>query len=137
MWKSTEKMALAIGEGIAEGGARVQMMSMDGYYRSDIIYELLDAGALVVGSATLNNNMLPKVADVMTYIRGLKPQNLIGAAFGSYGWSGEAPRQLQDILTDLKVEPVADPLRVKNVPTRDILAQCRELGKTIAAKLKG
>jgi flavorubredoxin len=137
MWKSTEKMAGAICEGLTEGGVKCILMNTDVFHRSDIIYELLEAGALVAGSATLNNNMLPKMADVMTYIKGLKPQNLIGAAFGSYGWSGEAARQVQDILMEMKVELVAEPIRVKNVPTQDVLTQCRDLGKTIAAKLRG
>jgi flavorubredoxin len=137
MWKSTEKMAGAICEGLTEGGAPCVLMHMDAFHRSDVIYELLDAGALIVGSSTLNNNLLPKVADVMTYLKGLKPQNLIGAAFGSYGWSGEAARQVQEILTEMKVELVGDPIRAKNVPNDDVLTQCRDLGKTMAARLKG
>lgn len=137
MWHSTEKMAKAICEGLAEGGANAIMMSIDGYHRSDIAYQILEAGALVVGSATLNNNILPQVADVMTYLKGLKPQNLIGAVFGSYGWSGEACRHLQDILKEMKVELVGEPIRVKNVPNHDVLVQCHDLGKTIAARLKG
>ncbi|MBN1381483.1 MAG: FprA family A-type flavoprotein [Deltaproteobacteria bacterium] len=136
MWHSTEKMAGAICEGLKEGGAHAILMNMDAFHRSDIIYELLEAGALIVGSPTLNNNMLPIVADVMTYLKGLKPQNLIGAAFGSYGWSGEAARQVQEILKDMKVELVEEPIRAKNVPNEDVLAQCHALGKTIAEKLK-
>ena len=60
MWHSTEKMARAIGEGLAAGGLRVKLMSMDEVHRSDVVYELLGAGALAVGSSTLNNNMLPE-----------------------------------------------------------------------------
>jgi flavorubredoxin len=74
MWHSTEKMARAIGEGLAAGGLRVKLMSMDEVHRSDVVYELLCAGAIAVGSSTLNNNLLPGMADVLTYLRGLKPQ---------------------------------------------------------------
>jgi flavorubredoxin len=89
MWRSTEAMARHIGEGIASTGATAKIMSMDAAHRSDVAYEILDAGALVVGSSTLNNNMLPGMADIMTYLRGLRPANLMGTAFGSFGWSGE------------------------------------------------
>jgi flavorubredoxin len=136
MWHSTEAMARAIGEGLAAGGLRTKVMSMDEVHRSEVVYELLGAGALAVGSPTLNNNMLPNMADILTYLRGLKPQNLVGAAFGSYGWSGEAVRQIGSILADMNVALVGDGIRVKNVPDQGVLSQCYELGKEMAEKVK-
>ncbi|HEY3315797.1 MAG TPA: flavodoxin domain-containing protein [Bacillota bacterium] len=136
MWQSTAAMAKAIAEGLAAGGVDARLLPVDATHRSDIVTELLGAGALLVGSPTLNNNMLPKVADVMTYLRGLKPRNLMGTAFGSYGWSGEAVGQLKDILGEMKVEPVGDGLKVRHVPGDEALNQCRDLGIQVAEKLK-
>ncbi|MDA8124777.1 MAG: flavodoxin domain-containing protein [Deltaproteobacteria bacterium] len=136
MWHSTEKMALAIGEGLAAGGLRVKLMSMDAVHRSDVLYEILCAGALAVGSSTLNNQMLPVMADVMTYLRGLKPRNLLGAAFGSYGWSGEAVKQLEEILTEMKVESAGEGIREKNAPDDEVLSRCYALGLKMAAQVK-
>jgi len=136
MWHSTEKMARAISEGAAAGGLQVKLMSLDEVHRSDVVYELLDAGALVVGSSTLNNQMLPQMGDMLTYLRGLRPANLIGAAFGSYGWSGEAARQMQDILTEIKVEIVGESIRVKHAPTEETLLNCYALGGAIAGRLR-
>ena len=135
MWQSTARMARAIGEGLASGGARVRLMSTTACHRSDVAGELLDAGALVVGSPTINNQVFPTVADVMSYLQGLKPQNLLGAAFGSYGWSGEAPRHLHALLADMGVETVADPLRVCYVPDDEALGQCRRLGQLLAERI--
>lgn len=141
MWHSTEIMARHIGEGLAAQGVSVKMMSMDVVHRSDVAYEVLDAGALVVGSATLNNQMLPGMADFLTYLKGLRPANLIGAAFGSYGWSGEAAGQVMDILKEMKVEPVGDILRVKHVPDREAMTGCfalgQSLGQALINKVKG
>jgi flavorubredoxin len=136
MWQNTEKMARAISEGLSKGGLHVKLMSMSEVHRSDVMYELLDAGALVVGSSTLNNNMLPIVADVMTYMRGLKPKNLIGAAFGSFGWSGEAVKQIEEILAEMKIEGAGEGIRVKNAPDGETLTRCYDLGLTIAEKVK-
>ncbi|HUN54729.1 MAG TPA: FprA family A-type flavoprotein [Smithella sp.] len=135
MWHSTEKMAGAISEALAQAGVRVKLFSMNETHRSEVVYEVLDAGALIVGSPTLNNNILPQMADVMTYLKGLKPVNLIGAAFGSYGWSGESVKHLDAMLKEMKVEIVAEPISVKNVPGSDVLEKCHEMGKTIAAQL--
>jgi flavorubredoxin len=135
MWHSTEKMARAISEAIAAAGIKVKLLSMNETHRSEVVYEVLNAGALIVGSPTLNNNILPQMADVMTYLKGLKPANLIGAAFGSYGWSGESVKDLEAILKEMKVEIVADSISTKHVPGVDVLEKCSELGKKIAAEL--
>jgi flavorubredoxin len=136
MWHSTEKMARAISEAIAQAGIQVKLLSLNETHRSEVTYEVLDAGALIVGSPTLNNNILPQMADVMTYLKGLKPANLIGAAFGSYGWSGESVKDLEGLLKEMKVEIAAEAISVKNVPDSGVLEKCSELGKAIAAELK-
>jgi len=135
MWHSTEKMAEAISESLAQAGVKVKLFSMNETHRSEVVYEVLDAGALIVGSPTLNNNILPQMADVMTYLKGLKPANLIGAAFGSYGWSGESVKHLEETLKEMKVEIAAESISVKHVPDSDVLEKCHEMGKTIAAQL--
>ena len=135
MWHSTEKMARAISEALAQAGVKVKLLSMNETHRSEVVYEVLDAGALIVGSPTLNNNILPQMADVMTYLKGLKPVNLIGAAFGSFGWSGESVKHLEAILKEMKVDIVAESIAVRNVPGNDVLEKCHELGKNIATEL--
>jgi flavorubredoxin len=136
MWKSTEKMARAIEEGLVEGGAKVKSIEMGVSHRSDVAYELLEAGAIVAGAPTLNNNLFPSMADVLTYIKGLKPKNLVGAAFGSYGWSGESAAQVDAYLKEMGVETVAEPLKIKWVPNAEAIDKCRQLGLTIASKMK-
>jgi flavorubredoxin len=135
MWHSTEKMARAISESLAQAGIQVKLISMNETHRSEVAYEVLDAGALIVGSSTLNNNILPQMADVMTYLKGLKPANKIGAAFGSYGWSGESVKQIEALLKEMKVDLAAESIAVKHAPGNDVLEKCHDLGKTVAAEL--
>jgi flavorubredoxin len=135
MWHSTELMARAIGEGLAHSGVDVKLMSMAENHRSDVAYQVLDAGALIVGSPTLNNNVFPSIADVLTYLKGLRPINLIGAAFGSYGWSGESIRQVEDVLKEMKVDLVGEAVSTKHVPDSSVLDQCFSLGKMIGEQL--
>ncbi len=136
MWGSTALMARAIADGLVAGGASVKLMPMGSCNRSDVATEILDAGALLVGSPTLNNGMFPTVADVMTYLKGLKPRNLVGAAFGSYGWSGEAVEQVREVLSQMKVDLVEEGLKVKYVPDETDLARCVSMGTLVAEKLK-
>ena len=136
MGGSTAKMAMAIGEGLAARGTKAKLMSMSACHRSDVATELLDAGALIVGSPTINNNIFPSIADVMTYTKGLKPCNLVAAAFGSYGWSGEAPKHLHAMLKEMRLTVVAEPLRVNYVPNDAALGQCRKLGEALAKQIQ-
>jgi len=135
MWQNTAIMARFICDGISAAGAKAVFLPLRACHRSDLATDLLDAGALVVGSPTINGHLFPTVADLLCYLEGLKPTNLIGAAFGSYGWSGEASKRITESLERMKVEVIADPLRVKFVPNEDDLAACRDLGRRVAEEL--
>lgn len=131
MWKSTETMAKTIYDGILDEGVSAKLMNLEYTHRSDIMTEVMDARAIVFGSATLNNGMLPRMADVLHYMKGLKPTGKLCAAFGSYGWSGEAPKMITQQLEEMKLEVVSDPVRINYVPDHDSLKPCRELGQKI------
>jgi flavorubredoxin len=137
MWGSTDAMAKAIEEGLAAEGIHVRSMRLRENHRSNVATEILDAGALIVGSPTLNNNLFPTVAEALTYLKGLRRKNLIGAAFGSYGWGGEAVTQIKEQLAAMRVELVAEPVSIQYVPDKAALLQCRELGRQVGRRLKG
>jgi flavorubredoxin len=136
MWGSTQMMARAIEDGLEREGAGVVVLPLKSSDRSIVMTEVLEAGALLVGSPSINNNIFPSVADVLTYMRGLKPANLVGAAFGSYGWSGEGARQVNEYLEQMKVEVVTEPLNLLFAPDAEGIEMCRALGGAVARRLK-
>ncbi len=136
MWQSTDKMARAIADGFADEAVEVKVMRLRANDRSDAMTEVLDAGAVILGSPTLNNGIFPTVADMLVYLKGLKPKNKLGAAFGSYGWSGEAAAIIFEELQAMGMEMVGEPLKVKYVPSGDGLKSCQEFGREIARRLK-
>jgi flavorubredoxin len=107
------------------------------WHRSDIMTDVLDARAVVAGSPTLNNGLFPTLADVLTYMKGLKPKNKIGAAFGSYGWSGEAVRLIESELEAMKIDIVEPGLKIQYVPDGDALAECYAFGERIGKAVVG
>lgn len=131
MWRSTELMAKAIADGLVDEGVSVRLSNLKVNHRSDVMTQILDARAVLFGSATLNNGMLPMIADMLCYVKGLRPVGRIGAAFGSYGWSGEAVKLITQALEEMKFEVLDPGLRVKFAPTHDDLKRCRELGQKI------
>ncbi|MEJ2031871.1 MAG: flavodoxin domain-containing protein [Deltaproteobacteria bacterium] len=131
MWHSTEKMARAVVSGLVAEGVSVKLMNLRVNHRSDILTEVLDAKAVIFGSPTLNNNMMPRMADILTYLKGLRPKGKVGAAFGSYGWSGEAVKHINAVMEEMGIELVEPGLKIKNVPAHDRLRECVELGREI------
>lgn len=136
MWKSTATMARAVADGLIQTGVQVKMFDLQVNHRSDIMTEALDAKALLFGSSTLNNQMLPRMADMLTYMKGLKPRNRIGAAFGSYGWSGDAVRHINQELEAMKIEVIHSGVSVQYVPDHEGLRQCVELGLLAGRRIR-
>ncbi len=135
MWKSTGMLAEAACDGLASQGISVRVMPLESAHRSDVATAVLDSGALLVGSPTINGQMFPRVADVLTYLKGLKPRNLVGGVFGSFGWSGEAVKQVEKYMEEMKIPLVAESLNVNYVPDGDSLMKARELGITVGRNL--
>jgi flavorubredoxin len=99
---------------------------------SDIITEVLDAGLLLFGSPTLNNQMFPTVALFLNYLKGLAPKNKAAAAFGSFGWSGQAVGLITKELEAMKLKVVHEGFKVKYIPEAAELAAARALGEKLA-----
>ena len=135
MWHSTEAMGEAIVNALGEEGVDARLMHLRNCHRSDVMTEVLDAGAIIVGSPTLNNGLFPTVGDFLTYMKGLKPLNKLGAAFGSYGWSGEAAKLVTKELEEMKFDIIDPGVRIQYVPDDKSLDACRELAKKIAEAL--
>jgi flavorubredoxin len=132
MWQATEKMANAIGEGLKAEGVDYKVFNLKLSHRSDVMAELLDTRALVLGSSTINNGMMPTMADLLSYMKGLRPVGKIGAAFGSYGWSGEAVKLISEAMREMNIDLVGDGVRVKYSPRKEDLQRCFELGRQVA-----
>lgn len=135
MWESTRKMAKAVAEGLHEEGIEYKMLDLQVNHRSDVMTDVLESSALILGSSTLNNGMLPRMADFLMYMRGLRPTNKIGASFGSYGWSGEAVKMMNETLKEMNITLCHQGLRVQYVPEHAQLSECVELGRTVAKAL--
>ena len=136
MWGSSEKMARQIADGLQANGTTVRMISMHHNDRSEVALALLHSAALIVGTPVLNSQIFPSMADVLCYLKGLKKKNLIGAAFGSYGWNGAPIDSLTKTLEEMGVEVVSPALKTSFVPDEETLAKCRELGELISQKIK-
>lgn len=135
MWESTKKMAEGMAEGIMNQGLEAKLYRLSTSDRSDVITELLEAKGILVGSSTINRDILPTVAPFLEDLKGLKPKRKIAGAFGSYGWSGGAVEKIKESLKEAGIE-VIDDLAFKYVPDSEEIKKCFEFGERFAIKIK-
>jgi len=121
----TKAMAEAICEGAKSAGAKCEVIDAKDFTSFD------DICALAVGSSTRMKKVLPMVKRVLAELQGLN--GLPTAAFGSYGWSGEAPDEIAARLKEVGGSLVMDqPIKAKDYPGEQILADCHILGEKLA-----
>ena len=136
MWQSTKAMAEAIVDGAASDKVEAKLI----YVRAtstgvtEIATEILDAACIALGSATLNSNMMPMMGAVTTYIKGLRPLNRAGLAFGSFGWGRGGAEILNEILKEMKFEITQEPIKSKWRPDKETLQECKKAGEKLAEK---
>ncbi|MEM3986431.1 MAG: flavodoxin domain-containing protein [Candidatus Methanomethylicia archaeon] len=137
MWGSTSMMARAIANGIISQGIEVKFFKLRESDETEIMMEILDAKAIIVGSPTLNNSMFPSVASFLTYACGLKPMGKLWAFFGSYGWGKGAVKQMKEIVEKAGFHVYDRSIEIQYVPTSKELEECFNFGREIASKIMG
>ncbi len=135
MWGSTEKVANALFGGLASEGVEVKIHKLGSSHNSDVIADILEAKAVLVGTPTLNNGLFPTVASFLAYMKGLKPKNKIGAVFGSYGWGGGAKRAAEEEIKAAGIDLVESKLDFKFRPTEEELEKVVQFGVELAKKI--
>ena len=137
MYASTEKMAQALLGGVISGGVDAKLYRLPISDIGDIIKKFLDAKGLLVGSSTVNNDLLPSVAKFLHELKGLRPLNKIGSCFGSYGWAKDiVVKAMENILKESGIQVVPSSLSFKYVPSESELKQCFEFGRKFALEVK-
>src|SRR3712207_4816517 len=138
MWQSTRLMAEAIAEGIQKEDptVTVKLFNVAHDDKNDILTEFFQSKAILVGSPTINNGYSFAVAGILEMARGMKLQNKKAAAFGSYGWGGNAPKMISDHLREAGLELVNDGIKKQWVPDEAALLECIKYGKDFAKQTK-
>ena len=130
---NTERMAKAVAEG-AQINDNVKV-ELSFHIEPE---ELKTFDAIVIGAPTYHHEMPLDFKNLFeeAAVKGVSLKGKVGAAFGSYGWSGEAPRLILEIMKyKFEMQVVEPPLLAKYLPDQKMLTDCRELGKRVSENL--
>ena len=133
----TGRLAKEIAAGLAEGGVQVEVMDILEYSKSDLRKKIDLADGLLLGSPTFNRDAIPPVWELLAEVSAIVNKDKPAAAFGSYGWSGEAVKFMEQRLQQLQFKIAQPGMRVNFVPSANNLEEARNFGRTFATTVEG
>ncbi|MCX7985813.1 MAG: FprA family A-type flavoprotein [Bacteroidales bacterium] len=134
----TAKMAEMIAEGIRMvSNFEVEVADIEHMLIGEMEEQLAKSDALLVGSPTINQNTLLPIYKLFSVVNPIRDRGKLAAAFGSYGWSGEAPGLIENHLKNLKFKIFCEGVKAKFFPYDEKSQKFIELGQAFAAELQG
>lgn len=137
MYGNTEKMAEVIARELAAQG--IKNIVMHNVSKSDMSYILRDIfkyKGLIIGSPTYTNELFPNIESLVSKLESRDMKNRVFGYFGSFSWAGAAVKRLSSFAERMKWNVTGNPVEMKQGITSEKIAQCQELAKAIAMKLK-
>ena len=135
---NTKRMAEAIYQGAIQiEDVRVSLYDLEGGEVSPFVDLIEEADGLILGTPTINGDAVKPIWDLLSSLTVVNLKSKLGGVFGSYGWTGEGVRLVEDRLRGLKLRVPIPGLRVKLIPTDDEILECRAFGQELAQELMG
>ncbi len=135
---NTRRMAEAIYQGAMQvEDVRVSLYDLEGGEVAPFVDLIEEADGLVLGTPTINGDAVKPIWDLLSSLTVVNLKNKLGGVFGSYGWTGEGVRLVEDRLRGLKLRVPIQGLRVKLIPTDDEILECKAFGLELAQELTG
>ncbi|MCQ6276690.1 FprA family A-type flavoprotein [Bacillus sp. V3B] len=101
---STKKIANHLKQIFEENQIETMVFNADKSDKTEILESIKEADAVFIGSSTKYADMIGNLEEVLKDMKEMNLEGKIGAAFGSYGWSGEAIEVIQDYLSETNMD---------------------------------
>jgi len=135
---NTRRMAEAIYEGaMAVEHVRVSLYDLEGSEIAPFVDLIEGADGILFGTPTINGDAVKPVWDLLSSLAVINLKSKLGGVFGSYGWTGEGVKMVEDRLRGLKLRVPIPGIRIKLIPTEEEIEICREFGHEMAQDLMG
>ena len=135
-YHNTGLLAEYIAKGVRSAGdIDVDICDIEAMEIGDIDEKLTHATGIIIGSPTINQNILPQIYNVFALINPIRDKGKLSGSFGSYGWSGEAVKIIESNLMNLKLKSFGESLFIKFTPHEDEFTKALEYGKVFGRKL--
>ncbi|MBP7497255.1 MAG: FprA family A-type flavoprotein [Bacteroidales bacterium] len=132
----TGRIARKIAEGVSSvNKASCELLDIEKTPVERLAAEIEQSEAYIIGSPTINQNTLLQIYQLFAFINPIRDHGKLAAAFGSFGWSGEAARIIEGCLLNLKLDIFQEKLSIRFNPSEEELKAAFDFGKHFAEKL--
>jgi flavorubredoxin len=132
----TREMAEKIGEGISSvNGMEAEVVDIENMLLGDLEEKLVATNAIIVGSPTINQNTLLPIYKLFSVVNPIRDRGKLAAAFGSFGWSGEATGIIENNLRSLKFKVIQEAISSKFFPHEQKGQDFVNFGKCFAEQM--
>ena len=132
----TRQMAELIASGISQVvNYKINIVDIENILLGDLEELIVKSNSILIGSPTINQNTLLPVYKMFALLNPMRDKGKNAAAFGSYGWSGEAVKLIENHLKALKLDVVCEGISSRFHPHNEKSVQLIEFGKNFARKL--
>ena len=129
----TQEMAKSVTKGLAsEGKIRISVYNLEDFNEEIIRNEIESADGILVGTPTIVSDAPRPIWEFLSLIHTVDRRGKVAGAFGSYGWSGEAIKMVENRLKSLRLKVIESNLKINFVPSPEDLARCEEFGREFA-----
>ena len=127
----TKEMAISLAEGVKQaGGIKTEYLDLEESSIGEMEEKMIRNSALVLGSPTINQNTLLPVYKLFSIVNPIRDKGKPAAAFGSFGWSGEAIGIIEENLKQLKFKLFDQNASFKFYPQDSKAREIREFGQS-------
>ncbi|HLO90305.1 MAG TPA: FprA family A-type flavoprotein [Lentimicrobium sp.] len=135
-YQNTRSLAYSISEGVRSiGNIEVHVCDLEVMSTAEIEEHLSKASGYIIGSPTINQNILPQIYQIFALINPIRDRGKLAGCFGSFGWSGEGAKIIESNLQNLKLKLIGEPLFFKFTPHEDELMKGYEYGQLFGSAI--
>jgi len=133
----TREMAALIAEGLKkDSDTTVDVVDIENMLLGDLEEHVVRADGIIVGSPTINQNTLLPVYKLFSVINPIRDKGKPAAAFGSFGWSGEAVKLIEDHLRNLKLNVTCEGEKARFLPNSEESDRLIKFGEAFARAMR-
>jgi flavorubredoxin len=133
----TREMAMQVVAGLEKAGnIQVDLLDIEHTELGDLEEHMVRADGLIIGSPTINQNTLLPVYKLFSVVNPIRDKGKPAAAFGSYGWSGEAVKMIEDHLKNLKLKVAVEGLTARFYPNQNDSENLISFGEQFGRELQ-
>lgn len=125
----TKLIAENIAEGVKSAGVNVKLFDLEKADKKEVLDEIYKAGGLLLGSPTIVCDALPPVWEILISLNPTINKGLVAGAFGSYGWSGEAVKNIETRYSMLRFKVPVEGLKILFKPSEEQKKTAFDFGK--------